>query len=231
MRKAILSAAILAITSLPCAWSVTAQEAAQQTPSGANQARTGQTPTSEREGRMGRGSRAFGTVVSVGVDRFEVKRMDGTTTTVTVNAQTRYREAGKDIQLEDLKPGDHVVIGGGPGDNNAVVANDVRRLTPDDVQRMQQMQGHRAFGQIVAIEGNTLKIQSPRQGDQTVVVSDQTTYGKDGQAIALKDLKVGDRIMAVGEEANGQFKATRVMTSSMQGGEGPGGRRHGHPNQ
>jgi len=42
---------------------------------------------------------------------------------------------------------------------------------------------------------------------------------KDGQPIALKDLKVGDRIFAVGSESQGQFLATRVMTGQFRPGQ------------
>jgi len=49
-------------------------------------------------------------------------------------------------------------------------------------------------------------------------VDAQTTFLKDNQPIAMKDLKVGDRIFAVGKTANGQFAATRVMTGQMRGG-------------
>jgi hypothetical protein len=35
-----------------------------------------------------------------------------------------------------------------------------------------------------------------RQGGRTIVVNAQTTYTKKGQSLALKDLKVGDRIFA-----------------------------------
>jgi hypothetical protein len=45
---------------------------------------------------------------------------------------------------------------------------------------------------------------------------------KDGQPIALKDLKVGDRIFALGKETQGQFLATLVFTGQFQG---PGRRR------
>jgi len=45
---------------------------------------------------------------------------------------------------------------------------------------------------------------------------------KDGRPIALKDLKVGDRIFALGKETQGQFLATRVVTGQFRG---PGKRR------
>ncbi len=175
------------------------------------------------EGQPGRGpteepgSRRMGTITTVGVDRFEIKGRDGTAETVMVNAQTHYRQNQKDIQLEDLKAGDRVFVRGEANDNKEFVAAVVTRITDEDVQRMQQMQGHRAFGEIVAIEGNQLKIRNRRQGEKTVVVNDQTTFTKDGATITLKDLKVGDRIFAVGDEANGQFAATRVMTGQLHG--------------
>ena len=183
-------------------------------------------PAAPSQGQSGqpagedRGNRLMGTVTTVGVDRFEVKRMDGTTQTIMVNEQTHYRQDQKDIHLEDLKPGDPVFVRAQIGDDKDVVAAVVTRLTEEDIQRREQMRGHRAFGQIVSIDGNQLKIQNSRQGDTTVVVSDQTTFMKEGQTITLKDLKVGDRIFALGDETNGQFAATRVFTGQTRRGEG-----------
>jgi uncharacterized protein DUF5666 len=182
-------------------------------------------PAAPSQGQPGRpagerGPRLFGTIASVGVDRFEVKREDGSTQTVTVSDQTRYREDQKDIKLEDLKAGDRVMVMGQSAENNQIAAGMVRRVTEEDMQRFQQMQAHRAFGQITAIEGNQLKIQNPRQGERTIVVNEQTTFTKDGQSITLKDLKVGDRIFASGDETNGQFVATRVASGQFRRGEG-----------
>jgi Cu/Ag efflux protein CusF len=58
------------------------------------------------------------------------------------------------------------------------------------------------------------------QGEMTIVVNDQTTFTKQGQAITLKDLKVGDRIFAVGKEEKGQFVATQIRTGMMGQGRG-----------
>lgn len=220
MRKAIRFTAILVLAGFSCAW-IALGRAPQPDP--------GQTPAHRPAMSRTGEARMFGTVTSVGVDRFEVKKMDGSTETVMVSAQTSYREAGKDIQLEDLKPGDHLSLAGESG-TNGFTATHVNRLTEEQVQRMQQMQGHRAFGEITAIDGNTIKVQN-RRGEQTVLINAETTFVKDGQTIALKDLKVGDRIMAIGEESNGQFAAKRVMTGTMQRGEGRGPRPHDNPNQ
>jgi hypothetical protein len=59
------------------------------------------------------------------------------------------------------------------------------------------------------------------QGERTIVINDQTTFTKQGQAITLKDLKVGDRIFATGKEVQGQFVATQIRTGWM--GQGRGG--------
>jgi len=227
----------------------------------------GQNPGPDR--RPG-GPRLAGTVTSVGVDRFEIKSIDGSAHTILVDDQTRYRESQKDIQLEDLKVGDHVMVmgkmspagpaatapaaGGSPAappvapptaatstpggsDQAGFTAAMVRRMTDADLARASvggtggmggSGAGERVFGEIVSIDNNQLKVRNPRTGDQTLVVVDaQTTFLKDNQPIALKDLKVGDRIFAVGKTANGQFTATRVMTGQMRGG---GGFRQRPPN-
>jgi hypothetical protein len=162
-----------------------------------------------------------GTIASVGVDRFEIKKMDGSSQTVMVNERTRYGQGQQEIQLEDLKPGDRVFVRGQAGSNKEFVAEAVRRVTADEMQTFQNA-GERVFGEVVSIDKNQLKVSNPRQGERIVLVNDQTQFMKDGQPIALKDLKVGDRIFAVGKETQGQFLATRVVTGQFRG---PGRRR------
>jgi len=189
----------------------------------------------------------MGTITSVGVDRFEIKRADGSTQTVMVNAQTHFRQRQEgqqqpqEIQLEDLKVGDHVVVRGTPNPDQQVVAMGVNRITAEQFQRFQSgggpgdpggwgpggggmgpgggMAGNRAGGEILAIEGNQIKVRG-RQGETIIVVNDLTTFAKEGQNITLKDLKVGDRIFAMGKEVNGQFVATAVRSGRPGGGRG-----------
>jgi hypothetical protein len=175
----------------------------------------------EKTQREFAGPPVFGNITTVGVDRFEIKKMDGSTQTVMVDEHTRYRQGQQDIQLEDLKPGDQVFVRGQANSNKEFVAEAVRRVTADEMQRFQNA-GERVFGAIVSIDKNQLKVSNPRQGERTVLVNDQTQFMKDGQPIALKDLKVGDRIFALGKETQGQFLATRVVTGQFRG---PGQRR------
>ena len=189
-------------------------------------AKTDQAPGSQTEGQSaGAGAqarahandRALGTITSVGVDRLEIKKMDGTAQTVMVDDQTRYREgrrdAQKDLQLEDLKPGDHVFVQARASDNKEFTALMVRRVTDEEIQAFS---GERAFGEITSIDGNQIKVRNPRQGEKTVVVNDQTVFMKEGQPITFKDLKVGDRIFAQGKETNGQFIAARIFTGQFR---------------
>jgi len=180
----------------------------------------GPSPQGRMQGRPP-GERAFGTIGSVGVNQFQLKKADGSSLTVMVNDNTRYRQGRQAIQLEDLKPGDHVIVIGQTGDNKEFDSRMVRRMTEEEMARFRNM-GDRAFGEIVSIENNELKVKNPYRGDQTIVINDQTQFMKDGQAIALKDLKVGDRVFAMGKEENGKLVANRVVTGQFRGrGRGP----------
>jgi hypothetical protein len=184
------------------------------------------------------GERVMGTVASVGVDRFEVKKPDGTSETVLVNDQTHYRQQQQEFHLEDLKPGDHVFVRGNLNADKQFVAFGVRRVTEDQLQRFQAgggqgpggtpggpggrwgPRGDRAGGEIISIDQNQIKVRNRFQGEMTIVVNDQTTFTEQGQTISLKGLKVGDRIFATGKQANGQFVATQVRTGMMGHGRG-----------
>ena len=243
LKKRIVAVAVLMVLGLACSL------AGQQGPPSA-----GQEPP--RRG-MGGEPPVLGTITSVGVDRFEIKKPDGTTETVLVNDQThfRQRQEGKqqpqELQLEDLKAGDHVFVRGTPNADKQVVAMGVNRVTEEQFQRFQSgggpgggpggpggggnwgpggggmgpggpREGTFAGGEIVSISGNQIKVQSHRGGERIIVVNDQTTFTKEGQTITLKDLKVGDRIFARGKETNGKFTATEVRSGRPPGG-GPGG--------
>jgi len=218
----------------------------------------------EGQGRRGRGGPppVLGTITSVGVDRFEIKKPDGTTQTVMVNDQTHYRQRQpgeqqpQELALEDLKVGDHVAVRGTPNSDKQFAAEGVMRLTAEQYERFQNFAqggggqggpggggwgrgggegmgpgggGPRMGGEITAINGNQIKVQSRRGGERTITVNDQTTFNKEGKTITLKDLKVGDHIFARGAESNGQFVATEVRSGRPRGGGGRGEGQGGPP--
>ncbi|MBZ5565329.1 MAG: DUF5666 domain-containing protein [Acidobacteriia bacterium] len=204
MRRILFSTLAAALMLLAAAPARSAQDNSQAPPP----------PAGSRE-RGPQGPRAFGTITSVGVDRFAIKKLDGSTQTILVNDQTRYQEGQQKIQLEDLKPGDHTMVRGRMDDDKQFVAVQVRRVSDEEIQRFQNA-GERAFGQILSIDKDQIKVRNPWQGDKTIVVNDQTQFMKDGQPIGLKDLKAGDRIFALGKETQGQFVATRVVTGQLR---------------
>lgn len=194
--------------------------APQNTPAqGSSQAKD----TSESSESRAPAEVAFGSIASVGVDRFQLKKMNGSVQTVLVDDQTRYREEQHEAKLEDLKPGEHVWVRERTNDKKEFVASLVHAVTGEEMARFQG----RAFGEIVSIEENRLKLRNPRQGEKIVVVNDQTAFMKDGQPATLKDFRVGDRVTAMGKETDGQFVATRVMSGRFRGG---GGERHKQDN-
>jgi hypothetical protein len=97
---------------------------------------------------MGGPPPVLGTITSVGVDRFEIKKPDGTTQTVRVNDQTRYRQRSaqqdqqpQELALEDLKVGDNVMVRGAPNADKQVVAMMVTRVTKEQFARFQAGEG------------------------------------------------------------------------------------------
>jgi len=177
--------------------------------------------TPQNPPRESGGPPLFGTVASVGVDRFEIKKQDGSSQTIMVDEHTNYRQGQQEIQLEDLKAGDRVAVRGQANSSNQFVAAQVRRVTDEELQRFQNA-GERAFGEIVSIDKNQIKVNNPRQGEQLILVNEQTQFLKDGQSITLNDLKAGDRIFALGKTEQGHFVATRILTGQFRG---PGRRR------
>lgn len=173
-----------------------------------------------QQARQRRQRPLLGTIVSVGVDQFQIKLRNGESRSITVDDQTRFRDGQQQIGLEDLKAGDAVMVAL-PAQNPASgAALMVRKVSAEQLARFQS--GNRVFGRITKINGSQLELENPYSGKVTVVVNDQTQYTKDGQAIALKDLKVGDGMMVVGEQQNGHLVAQHVYTGNPRRG-GPGG--------
>ncbi|GEM_PF-4253470 len=155
----------------------------------------------------------IGTVTTVGVDQFQIKGTDGKTITVKMSGHTRFRDGQQEIHLEDIKPDDTVIVMGRTSGPDEMTAFAVRKRAAGQAARMQN--GNRAFGRIVSIQGNEVKVENPFQGQQTVVeVTGQTKFSR----------KVGDGMMAVGQRKDGEFVAQRVFTGNLRGrgGQGPG---------
>jgi hypothetical protein len=133
-KKSLLSISVLlALGLLSLAGSVAAQQ---------NPQLQGQEQGQGRRG-MGGPPPVLGTITSVGVDRFEIKKTDGTTQTVMINDQTHFRQRQpgqqqpQELALEDLKVGDHVAVRGAPNSDKQLVGEFVNRMTAEQFERFQ----------------------------------------------------------------------------------------------
>jgi hypothetical protein len=83
-------------------------------------------------------------------------------------------------------------------------------------------EGHGALGKISAIHGNTLQLTKPDGSTVTVNLTDKTEFRKDRQPAKLSDFKVGDFVMASGDE-NSDHSVTAQSLRGRSANGGPGG--------
>ncbi len=161
-----------------------------------------------------------GSVTAVGADSLSLNvlwtgpkdgQLNGQAVTVAVNADTQIVN-GKDhstAQLSDIKPGDLVGL--------RAVSTDSTLASLTAVHIRIWCNCHWIGGTISAVGTSSFNVQVVRSGpydtvlkshDVTIQVNGATVYlkGKDKTAIALSDLKVGDRVGVV-FAADGFFKA------------------------
>ncbi|HWY07863.1 MAG TPA: DUF5666 domain-containing protein [Candidatus Acidoferrales bacterium] len=82
--------------------------------------------------------------------------------------------------------------------------------------------GHGTVGKITAIHGNSLQVARPDGSTVTVNLTDKTEYRKDRQPAQLADFKVGDFVMARGDE-NSDHSVTAQSLSGRSANSAPGG--------
>jgi len=85
-------------------------------------------------------------------------------------------------------------------------------------------EGHGTLGKITAIHGNSLQLVKPDGSTITVNLTDKTEFRKDRQPAKLSDFKVGDFVMASGDEnPDHSVTAQSLRGRSANGGPGGGG--------
>ena len=81
--------------------------------------------------------------------------------------------------------------------------------------------GHGTIGKITAIHGNSFQVARPDGSTVTINLTDKTEYRKDRQPAQLSDFKVGDFVMARGDE-NADHSVTAQSLSGRSANGGPG---------
>lgn len=83
-------------------------------------------------------------------------------------------------------------------------------------------EGYGTGGKITAIHGNSLQLAKPDGSTITVNLTDKTEFRKDRQPAKLSDFKVGDFVMASGDE-NPDHSVTAQLLRGRSANGGPGG--------
>ena len=82
-------------------------------------------------------------------------------------------------------------------------------------------EGHGTVGEITAIQGKSLQVLRPDGSTATINLTDKTEFRKDRQPAQLSDFKVGDFVMARGDE-NSDHTVTAQSLSGRSASGGPG---------
>jgi len=82
-------------------------------------------------------------------------------------------------------------------------------------------EGHGTVGKITAIQGKSLQVLRPDGSTATINLTDKTEFRKDRQPAQLSDFKVGDFVMARGDE-NSDHTVTAQSLSGRSASGGPG---------
>jgi Cu/Ag efflux protein CusF len=136
---------------------------------------------------------ANGVVKSVGTSSLVVHRANGDDVTVQVTSTTTIKKGGSAIKLADIKVGDLVEARGTRVDDHTItaVAINVEDHSVDQ-------KGGEANGVVASVGASSLVVHTEHGTDTTVQVNASTKITKQGKTITLADIKVGDRVEAVG---------------------------------
>jgi Domain of unknown function (DUF5666) len=87
------------------------------------------------------------------------------------------------------------------------------------------------MGTVTSISGTSITVKTKSKRTVTVTLSDATKFQKGGSQAALKDLKVGDKVVihATGPEENPVATEVRFGTMSKGNMSGIKGMDHSHP--
>lgn len=198
---------IVVSLALACCFAV-----AQQAPS--DQAGQG----SERRGFGGREFRGTGgQITEISGSTMKIKLRDGSTGTVNITSDTRFRKAGQQAQLSDFKVGDNVMVRGDSTGDKTWTAQVVGEAPSQaQMQEMQQrmkdaMGKTMVVGDVKSIDPPKLTVTRTDGVEQTIEADENTSFrkGRD-ESITMPDIKVGDTIFARGELKNGTFVPTAI---------------------
>jgi hypothetical protein len=154
-----------------------------------------------------------GVVTAVNGNNLTMTGLDARTYNVVVGDTTAYHRAGQPDALSDVAVGSLIAAEGDLNNGSTLNALAVTIQLPS------------VKGQVSAVSGNTVTVNSPDGTTSTVLLTDATTYTAGPQATADKSgVTVGSFIMAEGTlGSDGTLTALRVdIATGVDAGGGPG---------
>jgi hypothetical protein len=148
-----------------------------------------------------------GEVTAVNENSLTLATRNGNTITVNVTANTVIRlfPSGEEGSLVDIKIGNFAGVRGQRSGDNVVEARLILVL-PKDPKDMA-----RARGKVTGIEDNIITVENP-QGSRQITTTPETVFRVGQEKAGLEDIKVGNRLLALGAEADdGSFIAQLVI--------------------
>lgn len=147
-------------------------------------------------------ARAGGEVTAVNDNTITIKRRDGSTTILTVNGSTVFRQGGAAATKADVKVGSVIAAEGKPGSSDAFTATTIR------------ISLSRVGGEVTAKTANSITVKQ-RDGSSVVIhINADTRFlvrGTKGAKATLADVAVGNRLIATGvRRADGSLDAMAV---------------------
>ena len=152
---------------------------------------------------------ANGYVASVASDSIVVHRANGTDATVKVTDGTLIKKHGQTIHLADIKVGDHVECLGTAVDPTTIAA---MQIEVEDGNPSEERPAN-VKGTVTAVGTDQLSL-----GSVVVKTDSNTRIRKQGRAISLSDVQVGDFVQAEGTRVD----ATTILASEIQVSGGGG---------
>ncbi len=170
----------------------------------------------QNQERRGFGGREFrgtaGQITEISGSALKIKLRDGSTGTVNITSDTRFRKAGQQAQLSDFKVGDNVMVRGDSTGEKTWTAQVIgegpsQAQMQEMQQRMKDAMGKTmVVGDVKSIDPPKLTVTRTDGVEQTIEADENTSFrrGRD-ESITMPDIKVGDTIFARGELKNGAF--------------------------
>ncbi|CAN5502158.1 hypothetical protein BH20CHL7_BH20CHL7_16690 [soil metagenome] len=146
-------------------------------------------------------------ITAINGNRVSLETADGWTRTITVTTETQVRKGGVAATVSDLKVGDRVARRQKRADDGTFSVTEL--VVPQPV----------LGGKVTAVTTTRITVKQRDGSSATIHVGSATTFkARRGAADTIGDIKVGDRVVAVGSlRSDGSLDATEVHVGGKGG--------------